>query len=195
MSVGGLLLLLLLLLFFFFLSHWSFFFFFLSHWLTLGLVWSSSFFFFLPFCHSHLSLFFFFSSFSPVFLCFSLHFSPVFLADQWRSSKYTENPNLKKKKKKPIEVKMKSRTKLNMHNIFQNKSRFLNQKKKIRSKLKSAQAIVAPSAANSHHAPSKIAGCPSKASSVTATLQEQHHKPIAPPNPPISGHRGYRSRT
>ena len=90
---------------------------------------------------------------------------------------------------------MKSRTKLNMHNIFQNKSRFLNHKKKRRSKLKSAQAIVAPSAANSHHAPSKIAGCPSKASSVTATLQEQHHKPIAPPNPPISGHLGYRSRT
>ena len=98
-SVGGLLLLLL---FFFFLSHWSsFFFFFLSHWLTLGLVWSGLLHFFFPSFLPLSSQFvlFFFPSFSPVFLCFSLRFSPVFLADQWRSSKYTENPNLKKKKK------------------------------------------------------------------------------------------------
>ena len=122
--------------FFFFFSfsfHIGLFFFFLSHWLTLGLVWSGLvlFIFFFSFLFATLISVcsFFFPSFSPVFLCFSLRFSPVFLADQWRSSKYTDNPNLKKKKK-PIEVKMKSRTKLNMHNIFQNKSRFLNHKKK-----------------------------------------------------------------
>ena len=76
-SVGGLLLLLL---FFFFLSHWSFFFSFRtgSRWVWSGLVFFI--FFFLPFCHSHLSLFFFFFLPFPLFFFAFLFVFPLFFS-------------------------------------------------------------------------------------------------------------------
>ena len=111
----------------------------------------------------------FFSSFSPVFLCFSLHpcfsrrFSPIFLVDQWRFSKYTENPNLKKKKEKKKRSKLKS-----ANPDFQNK----------------------PIAPINPYANSNL-----QTQIFVGYSQQQHHKPIAPPNPPINSHRGKPSTT
>ena len=145
------------------------------------------------------------SFFFFLFPCFSLLFSPSMLFSSlfpyfsrrpMEIFKIHRKPQLKKKnKKKPIEVKMKSRTKLknlDFSIIIIIIIIIINNNKK-----KQTQIYKPRFPKQTHRTNKPICKLKSKlkSSSVTATLQQQHHKHIAPPNPPINSHPGKPSTT